>query len=245
MSISTLAQTCRVASIRRAPASDEVVLARGRSLAAKAVAALSLFLVPLPALAADYRSGFGFGFQLSDDWLVLTRPQVQKTFQNESQASLDLPSMDRSTFDQILQKVKSGQVEFVFDRRYSTKDWNNNISMQRMPARTEAPSLIAQASCPALAAHQQATLGSEVKVASCGVRTIADVSFVAYEYRIPAQDVSIVQFEIPFGFQGTLVLVGGSNDAGLANLRSAQAAIAEQAIRSLRVAATAASGPAR
>lgn len=210
----------------------------------KGNAILALLVMPVCAFAVDYKSGFGFDFQVSADWLVLTRPEIQKVFQNESQSSLELPTVDRATFEGYLQKVKTGQVEFAFDRRYSTKDWNNNISMQRAPVRAGTPEQIAQATCPRLAAGLRGTWGTDVKVTSCGVRKIGEVPFVAYEYRIPAQDVSIVQFEIPFGFQGTLVLVGGSNDAGLANLRATQTMIAGSAIKSLRR-DPAASGPTR
>ena len=124
-------------------------------------------------------------------------------------------------------------------------DWQNNISLQRTPARAQAPEQVAHASCPTLSTELRTALGTEVKVTSCGVRTLAGTPFVAIEYRVPAKDVSIVQYEIPFGFLGTPALVGGSNDAGLANLRATQAAIAVAAIQSLHRVPAEASAPAR
>jgi hypothetical protein len=210
-----------------------------------ALAALALMLAPGLVRAADYQSGFGFTFQVSDDWLVLTRPQVQRVFKDETKASLGLPTIDRESFDGILQRVQSGQVEFIFDRRHSTPDFNNNISIQRMPARKDSPEEAARSSCPSLQSTLHGIMGTEVTVTSCGARKVGDASFVAYEYRLPALGVTNVQFEIPFGFQGTLVIVGGSNDAGLANLRAVQLAIAGSAVRSLRRPADTASDAAR
>lgn len=193
-----------------------------------------MLVVSLKAHAADYRSNYGFSFQLPAEWLVLTPAQVQKTYQGESLKSMELAIGDRATFEAVLQKVKAGEVEYFFDRKYSTREFKNNISVQLMPPRPETPDQIAKDSCPSLAMSLRGLYGAEVKVTSCGIQTLAKVPFVAYEYRVPSQGVNVIQFEIPFGPKGTLILVGGSNDAGLAHVRVAQTSIADSAARSIK-----------
>jgi hypothetical protein len=183
----------------------------------------------LQASAAESRSKLGFTFELSSDWLVLTAAQVQKTYERESLEGLGLVLGDRAAAEGILQRVKAGEVEYVFDRKHMAADFKNNISLQLLPPRAETPQEIARNSCPSLAGELRKLYGSEVVMAACGVRTLADVPFVVIEYRIAAQAANVIQFEMPFGRKGTLILVGGGNDAGLARIRDAQTSMARSA----------------
>jgi hypothetical protein len=177
--------------------------------------------------AAEYRSSFGFPFELSSDWLVLTPTEVTKLYRDETLDSLDIDA-DPATAQGILERVKRGEIEFYFDRKHSTRDFKNNISVQLMqggqPYTTEA----ARQVCRLLPEELPRVFGSAVEIASCGTDELHGVRVMTYEYFVPAQQVHVVQYEIPYLSDTTLVLVGGAHPAALDYLRSAQASIADR-----------------
>lgn len=194
--------------------------------------ALAAFFV-LPACAADYRSKFGYAFQLSDDWVVLTYGELIKLAGEATPQSLGLTGVEPTELKQTPAKVKSGQVEFYFDRKHSTQAWNNNISVQLAPARSASIAELAK-TCPSLGAQLRGTYGPSTRMAECGRRVQSGVEYLAYEYVIATEGVTIVQYEIPYAAQGTLVIVGGSNAQGLKDLKAAQEHLAAMAIKNLK-----------
>lgn len=180
--------------------------------------------------AAEYRSSFGFPFELSNDWLVLTPGEVTKLYRDETLDSLDIDS-DQATALAILERVKKGEVEFYFDRKHSTKDFKNNISVQLMQGAQQYTAASVKDVCRLLPKELPKVFGSEVKVSSCGSGEMHGIRFMAFEYFLPVQKVHVVQYEMPYVADTTLVLVGGAHPAALAHLKSAQASIADHILK--------------
>ncbi len=177
--------------------------------------------------AAEYRSSFGFSFELPEDWLVLTPAEVAKHYRNETPESLAIDG-DQATAQGILDQVRRGEIEFYFDRKHSTKDFKNNISVQRMQgSQTYTETAVAEL-CRSLAEELPKVFGSKIDIASCGSAEMHGIRFMAFEYFLPAQQVHVVQYEIPFVADSTLLLVGGAHREGLERLKSAEAAIADR-----------------
>jgi len=188
--------------------------------------------------AAEYRSSFGFPFELSSDWLVLTPGEVTKLYRDETLDSLDIDA-DPATVRGILERVKQGEIEFYFDRKHSTKDFKNNISVQLMQGTRSYTAAAAREVCRLLPEELPRVFGSPVEVSSCGPGEMHGIRFLTYAYFVPAQKVHVVQYEIPYLSDTTLVLVGGAHPAALDDLKSAQASIAD------RIAKFASESPAR
>ncbi|MCP5268041.1 MAG: hypothetical protein H6943_03265 [Zoogloeaceae bacterium] len=187
------------------------------------------------ATAAEYQSHFGYSIQMSDDWLVLTPNEVAKFSADTTPQSIGLSGVPQAELQATLEQVKSGQVEFYFDRKYSTRNWNNNISAQMKPARGESIKELAK-QCPGLTSQIRAVYGPSTKVTKCGEKTTSGVAYLAYEYEIPSERITIIQHEIPYGLRGTLILVGGSNPQGLKQLKSAQDHVTTMAVKQLKAA---------
>jgi hypothetical protein len=193
----------------------------------KLSAILLLTLWSQAVLSGEYRSSFGYSFQLSKDWLVLTPKEVSKQYESETIKALNLEFADRNNAQSILERVKTGKVEFYFDRKYSTKDFKNNISVQIMPGSHTPTAQEVKEQCSAMPNELRSLYGSGVKVGNCGLATSHGVAYVTYEYFVSQQGVTIVQQEIPYVSNSTAIVAGGSNAAGLANLKSAQLSVVE------------------
>lgn len=188
---------------------------------------LAIGIASAQAGAAEYRSSFGFPFELSSDWLVLTPEEVTKLYRDETLDSLDIDA-DPATAQGILERVKQGEIEFYFDRKRSTKDFKNNISVQLMQGAQQYTAEAVRQVCRLLPKELPRVFGSEVEISSCGTGEMHGIRFLTYEYFVPAQQVHVVQYEMPYLSDTTLVLVGGAHPAALDHLRSAQAAIADR-----------------
>jgi hypothetical protein len=182
------------------------------------------------AAAADYQSHFGFSFQLPADWVVLTPQEAAKLQNNATPQDVGLPGLDAKALEGTLAKVRAGQVEYYFDRKNGTANWSNNINVQMGKARSDSMKDVA-AECPSLEGQLRSIYGPGTKLTACGLKSESGVDYLGYEYRVGQRDVTIVQYEIPFGARGTLLVTGGSNDAGLGSVKEAQNHIARQAIQ--------------
>ena len=83
--------------------------------------ALAAFFVTT-AFAADYRSKFGYSFQLSDDWLVLSSSELAKLTGEVTPQSLGLTGVEPSELKQTLAKhltqLQAMPVDKLLDARY-------------------------------------------------------------------------------------------------------------------------------
>jgi len=162
-----------------------------------------------------YTSYFGFTVQLSGEWLPLSPSQVAAANAEESLRSLGIDTtVDQGTLNSILQRVKTGQVEFYFDRRTVGSDAQNSISAQLMPERDQLTEALVEEMCKGMPSQLSALFGGAVpEVKACGLRRANTVGYVSYEYIVSALSYHVLQDEIPFN-GSTLVVVGGTLDAG-------------------------------
>lgn len=176
---------------------------------------LTIALLPVTVMAATYKSGYGFEFQLSDDWLVVT-PERLAQFKDKN---LDIKGLTKEAEQAVLQRVGTGRIEYYFDRKHSSKDFTSNISVQgnvRAVARTEDD---AKAACERMPGQLKALYGDKVKVQQCELKKIDGVPYMAYEYSGAAPGVTTVQDEFQLTPNLALIVVGASEDPGMPALR--------------------------
>jgi len=176
--------------------------------------------------AQEFRSSFGFPFELSKDWLVVTPKDASAQFEAETLKSLHMEAGDQDNAEAILERVKAGNVEFYFDKKYSKKNFTNNISAQLLPGVQIQTIDNVKATCTSLPKELQLLHGDVVLIKKCALSKSNGIQYIAYEYSLSRMDVAIVQREIPYLSNTTLILVGGSNSDGLRALMSAEDNIA-------------------
>ncbi|HKK06413.1 MAG TPA: hypothetical protein VKA50_11250 [Gammaproteobacteria bacterium] len=186
-----------------------------------------IFLVCLLSLssfgvsAAQYQSDFGFPFSLSSDWAVLNRENVSKDFTKKSLNDFGLTMVDPDQAKATLERIKQGDVEYYFDRKYSTKNFQNNISAQLVPGGDVITPETVKEACAALPGQLRATYGSDTQFKSCASHKVNGVQYLSFEYHLPSMHTTILQREIPYLSNTKLLLVAASNSAGLASIKAA------------------------
>lgn len=176
---------------------------------------LTFALLPLAAAAADYKSGYGFEFELSKDWVVVT-PERMSQFKDKG---LGIKAMQPKAEKEVLQRVGTGRIEYYFDRAHSGGDFTSNISVQgnvQAVARTPDD---AKAACQRMPSQLKALYGDKVKVERCDLANVNGVPYMNYEYSGAAPGVTTVQNEFQLTPNLALIVVGASQDPGLSSLR--------------------------
>lgn len=197
------------------------------------LACIGTSCVKIPQGPALYTSYFGFTVHLSGEWLPVNPQKVAADNVEESLESLGIDvSWDQGTAAAILERIKAGKVEFYFDRHTIEAADKNNITAQVMPYKNDALTREGVAEfCHDLPKQLPAVYGNPAEVSSCGLAEANGVRYLSFEYSVPALSYCVVQDEIPFVNDETLVLAGGTFEAcrDLQRLKVAQKALVDGA----------------
>ncbi|NOY65952.1 MAG: sel1 repeat family protein [Gammaproteobacteria bacterium] len=185
-----------------------------------------LLLLALNSNAAIFKSDTGFKVELDDDWLPLGKQQISAKFKDETLKSLKLIGINDKKFEALLQRIKEGNVEFIFDKKYSTKDFNNNISLQKGVGATARTKKQADIICKTIGEELKKLYKKDIKVIQCGLKTIGKNSFMSYEYSGALTDITTIQHEFQLTPNVTLITVGGSLPAAVNRVQKTQQKIA-------------------
>jgi hypothetical protein len=162
-----------------------------------------------------YTSHFGFTVQVPGQWLVLSPKQASAANAEETLRSLGVNTeADQRILRGILQRVQTGKIEFYLERQTLNSEFQNNISAQLMPGRGPLTEDLVTEMCRDISSQLSPMFGgATVDVRACGLERYNNVSYISYEYAVPAQTYYVLQDEIPFVNDSTLVVVGGTLDA--------------------------------
>ena len=170
------------------------------------------------ACAADglspktFASSFGFSVDLDTGWVLLTPDRVTDSAAALTAATLGVPDMSQPELNEIVERIKTGQVEFYFDSVLSVPDLTNNVSVQlRDGTQDYGPASESEISalCASMPKELEALWGTPVDVRGCKVVSSNGKAGLAYTYVIAANNMFVMQYELPFGASQTALVVGG------------------------------------
>jgi len=189
-------------------------------------AVILLASVPLGATAAEYKSSFGFTFKLSGDWLVMTPAEVSKEYEGKTLESMDLGGVDQTMAAEILEKVKTGEVEYYFDKSSFGSEFTNNISTLLMGGGQIPTPESVKALCPTAKSELENVYHEPVKMTYCRYAKANGVPYLAFEYLLTKTKMTVVQREVPYLPNAKLVVVGAAKGSGLDTVRKTTDSIA-------------------
>jgi hypothetical protein len=178
---------------------------------------LAIVFAPFAATLAElssssrFRSHFGFNVELPQGWVLLGPSEASRKITPLNAADIGLPKANSKELNQYLERAKTGQVEFYLDTLLSTETFTNNISVQ-LEKRSQDYSQYSQKEldtfCSQLTADLERVWGTPVTVKGCQLASSNRVSSLAYSYIVPARNLFVLQYEVPFDTNHTLVVVG-------------------------------------
>jgi len=139
------------------------------------------------ARAADHQSSFGFTMSVPDDWLVLTKQSLKDNPTLADPQPSGAGSIEANVLKDLVAKVQSGSVEFLYNRTTSDATFSDNINVRlggqgKIPSSPEA----VQAQCTAYAQALAKAAGRPLAVATCEDRSVGALRafYVEYEGRV-------------------------------------------------------------
>jgi len=199
-----------------------------------------LFLIPLLLVSQISLAGtkvtsqFGFTAVLPDDWFLINSKKLSVANKNETIESLGLQgSVDKEVLNGILNKVKSGNIEFYYDKKYFNKDFKNNISAQlSAPLLFNSMDDVKQA-CKDMPGELKKVFGGPVNLHSCKYLKVNGWPVFHHAYTVPSQNVTIINENVYVNKKYSIIFVGGSGNGieGLHRARAAQQALIESIVK--------------
>jgi hypothetical protein len=139
------------------------------------------------ARASDFRSSFGFTLSVPDDWLVLTKEAIKDNPALADPQPSGAGSIDSNVLKDLVAKVQSGSIEFLYNRTTSDATFSDNINVRlggqgMIPSSPEA----VEAQCTAYAQALAKAVGRRLSVAKCEDRSVEALKafYVEYEGRV-------------------------------------------------------------
>ena len=163
-------------------------------------------------ISSRFRSNFGLNVDLPQGWMLLGPSEASRKVAPLKAEDLGLPKANPKELNQYFERAKTGQVEFYLDTLLSTETFTNNISVQ-LEKGSQNYSQYSQketdAFCSQLAPNLGKVWGTPVTVKGCQIASSNRAAVLAYSYVIPARNMFVLQYEVPFDANQTLVVVGG------------------------------------
>jgi len=192
----------------------------------KNITLLFILFLSFNSFAATFKSDIGFSINLSDDWYALSKKQASKAYEKETLKSLELLNINDKKLKAILKRVKAGNIEFIFDKKFSTNDFKNNISIQTGAGTTARTKEQGKIACKSLTADLKKLYKKNISVSQCGMKTIDTIMYMSYEYKGAVADISTVQNEFQLTPNLTIITVGGALPIALKHVKNTQNRIA-------------------
>ena len=164
---------------------------------------------------AETTSHFKFPIELPDNWVVISPEHLASANAGETMESLGISNqVDSQTFEAILKKVKSGSVEFYFDKNYLGTSYQNNVSVQ-VDAPLKFSSVdelkqIATTECGKLDVSLESVFGEAPIIHACGLSSSNGMVIFSHTYTIKSQNVVIANTSIPMGDRFSFSVVAGA-----------------------------------
>ena len=199
-------------------------------LFASALFVSAMLLSTLSFADVTITSQFGYSADLPDGWFVISPQKIAKANKNETAQSLGLSdSADPAVLDEILNRVKGGNIEFYYDNKYINTSFKNHVSAQIGPPLRFSSMQEVSEQCTALPAELNQLFGEPVTLISCQLFNAGGWPVFHHAYTVESQSLTIINETVHVNEDYSMIFVGGSgNDiAGLHRVRAAQQSLIE------------------
>ena len=198
----------------------------------KTIYFFALLLISFTSHAATYKSEHGFSVNLDNDWIVMSNANAK----NKASAIKSLQSINigKEKAEKIISRITDSNVEFLFAKKGSSKDFTNNISIQKGAGATARTPEQAEAACKTLQPELQKLYKETVAVTQCGMISVDGYAFMSYEYKDAIPGVTTIQHEFQFTPNLTFITIGGTLSDSVNKIRNTQKKIASGIIKLIK-----------
>ncbi len=147
------------------------------------VVLIALCGLMLPAYAKEYVSSFGFSINVPGDWLVMTSQEMKSNADMFDLSGNDkYKGMDPNLLKKIEQMVKTGRVEFYFNRSTGSGGFADNINMMKQIGHIPETGAQLQPLCKALPGELSHAFGRTIHMFQCRLTKIGGMPALLTEF---------------------------------------------------------------
>jgi TPR repeat protein len=195
---------------------------------------LLLIFISFNTSAKTFNSELGISVDLNNDWLALGKKQASEKNKKASLDALKKINIKDEKAEKIIERIRTANVEFIFDGKKTDADFKNNISIQRGAGSTARTEEQAAAACKTLEPELRKLYKEKVSITQCGMIKIDNYSFMSYEYKDVIPGVRTIQHEFQITPNLTFITIGGSKADAVERIRDTQKKIARAIIKYIK-----------
>jgi hypothetical protein len=143
---------------------------------------LLMFIAITPAFGKEYQSSFGFTLDIPEHWLVLTSQELKENPDLFDLSEKKFPNIEKNLLKNIDSKVKSGQVEYYFNKNTSDSSFSDNINVMKQVGSIPQNDTQLREVCSSAPGQLSSYFGREIKVYQCKLVDINNLKSLLLEY---------------------------------------------------------------
>lgn len=181
----------------------------------KSTSIIALFCFFSSVALASTTSHFKFTVDLPEDWILISPEILAVANNSETLESLGIPEQyDKQISEHILNKIKSGKIEFYFDKNYLGSDYQNNVSIQLdspiLFSSLDELKAFAATECEGLPDALKEQFGEVPVMHACGLNSVNGMVVFSQSYTIQSENVVIAVTHIPMGDRFSFAIAAGA-----------------------------------
>jgi hypothetical protein len=147
-----------------------------------ALVILSVVIAVAPVYGKNYQSSFGFTIDIPEHWLVLTQQELKENPDLFDFDKKDWGTVDKNLLKDVVDKVKSGNVEVYFNKKTSDSIFLDNINVMKAVGKIPENNTQLQEVCNLLPNQFSSYFGRTIKVYQCKLLDINNLKPLFLEY---------------------------------------------------------------
>ena len=183
---------------------------------------VALVMAASPVYAGDYTSSFGFGISVPDEYLVLTRDEVQKNADVflEDGGDRRLREIPTAMRREVYQRVESGQLEIFYRTEGVDVAFVDNVNVMMQPAELPSNERQLREICQLLPEEFSRIFGRPIGMENCEMRAIAGGSALYLAFDGALLGTKTLQYQIQRGDGMMLILTATATQENLPRMLS-------------------------
>ena len=157
---------------------------------------LLILIAIIPVYGKEYQSSFGFTLDIPEHWLVLTRQELKENPDLFDFDNKRFGNVDKNFLRNVESQIKSGQVEFYFNKKTSDSSFADNINVYKGIGKIPENNTQLREFCSAAPKEFSSYLGRKIRVYQCKLVDINDLKSLFLEFDGALEGTTSIEYMI-------------------------------------------------
>ena len=145
--------------------------------------------------AKEYQSSYGFSIDVPEYWLVLTPNELKNNPDLFDFENADFGGLDKTLLKQVINKIKTGNIEVYFNQNTSDIEFSDNINIIKQIGRIPVSRNETSKFCNDFEGQLSQYFGRKINLYQCKTVTINNNHFFISEFDGAMQGTKSIQYQ--------------------------------------------------